>query len=841
LLTVLWYRCRATFGRRWPGYLAIALLVGLVGGVAMASIAGARRTESSYPTFLAGTSPSDLLVEPTEAISCTSGFLSQLAELPHVQRVRCADSYEAATLTPSGGLNKVLLAQVELIASEDGEYAQQDRVTITAGRAADPSRADEIVATPTAAAFLGLRVGSHFTIGLWRSTQTDLTPYRVIHATLVGEGVFNTQVIQDDIDRGNTGFLLGTPALFRQVTACCQDGTYDGIAITGGSRYDATVEHEYAHLLATSSYTDSGGSQELQIYDTATIEAEAQRAIAPEAIALGVFGCIAALAALLIGVQTVSRQLRAHADEGGVLRAVGAGPAITSSDGLLGTLAAVLVGSLLAAVLAVALSPLAPFGPVRTVDPSPGLDFDWTVIGLGFLVLVVAIGGWAVVVGYRLAPHRVSARGRARPDPSGDSSGIVKFAIGSGLPVSGVAGLRFALESRRGRGTVPVRSVIVGAVLAITVVTATLTFGASLDTLVSHPDLYGWNFDYAYYSTDGYGPVPTSIVGPHLARDHAVETTTAVYFATAAVGGDVVPLLVEPALASIAPPVLTGHPVDGPGQIVLGSATLAQLHKKLGDTVVVQGDGIPARRMRIVGTATLPTIGTVLGVHPTMTTGAVIPTSGVPKSFLNQFGPYSGPNALFIRLRPGTDPTSAGRALATIGRESLHQFVTPQAAAAEGPSSYGITLQTLGPQRPAEIVNYRTMGTTPGLLAGGLAVGAVAALGLTLVASVRQRRRELALLKSFGFTQRQLAAAVAWQSTVIVVIGLVAGIPLGIALGRFLWQLFAHQLAAVVDPTIPALSILVVAVGALVLANLVAALPGRSAARTPTALVLRVE
>ena len=483
---------------------------------------------------------------------------------------------------------------------------------------------------------------------------------------------------------------------------------------------------------------------------------------------------------------------------------------------------------------AVGLSPLAPFGPVRTVDPSPGVDFDWAVLGLGLLVFVLGIGGWAVVVGYRQAPHRSSARGGAR-----EGSGVVRFAVASGLPVSGIAGLRFALES--GRGTAPVRSVIVGAVLAITVVTATLTFGAILDTLVSHPDLYGWNFDYAYYSTDGYGPVPTSIVTPRLAHDHAVVTTTGVYFATVEIEGHIVPLLGEPAHATIAPPVLTGHAVNATDQIELGSATLAQLHKKLGDTVVVQGDGIPARRLMIVGTATLPTIGTVISVHPTMTTGAVIATSAVPKALLNQFGSFSGSNALFIRIRPGTDPTTARRALATIAQKSLRQFVTPQVVAAGGPNAYGFTLQLLGPQRPAEIVNYRTMGTTPGILAGGLAVGAVAALGLTLVASVRRRRRELALLKSFGFTQRQLAAAVAWQSTVIVVVGLVVGIPLGIALGRLLWQLFAHQLSAIVDPTIPAISILVVAVGALVLANLVAALPGRSAARTPTALVLRAE
>jgi len=836
VLSVASYRFRATFRRRWPGYLAIFVLIGLVGGMAMASIAGARRTESSYPTFLTGTNPSDLLVQPSTSQSCTSGLISQIARLPHVKRVSCANSFGAETLTPSGGVKQVLLAQVELIASEDGEYAQQDRVTLTEGRAADPSRADEVVATPTAATFLGLHVGSHFTIGVWRSTQSTLTPYRVIRATLVGVGVFNTQVIQDDIDHGNTGFLLGTPAMFRQLTACCQGGTYDGIAINGGSQYDSAVEHEYAHLLTTSRYTAGSGSQQLQVYNTATIETEAQRAIGPEAVAFGVFGGIAALAAILIGIQAVSRQLRAHADEAVILRAVGAGPAITSGDGLIGILGAVVSGSLLAAALAVGLSPLAPFGPVRTVDPSPGFDFDWTVLGLGFLVLVLGIGGWAVIVAYRQAPHRVRARGNVR-----DASGIVKFAVASGLSVSGTAGLRFAFESGRGRGTAPVRSLIVGAVLAITVVTATLTFGASLDTLISHPDLYGWNFTYAYYSTDGYGPVPTSLVSSPLAHDRDVATTTGAYFATVEIDDHIVPILGEVAHATIAPPVLTGHPVDGTDQIVLGSATLAQLHKKLGDTVVVQGDGIPARRLVIVGTATLPTIGTVLSVHPTMTTGAVIATSAIPKDLLNQFGPFSGPNALFIRVRPGTDPATARRLLATIAQHALHQFITPQVVAADGPNAYGGTLQTLGPQRPAEIVNYRAMGTTPGLLAGGLAVGAVAALGLTLVASVKQRRRELALLKSFGFTQRQLAAAVSWQSTAIVVVGLVGGIPLGIALGRFLWQLFAHQLSAVVDPTIPALPIVLVAVGALVLANLVAALPGRSAARTPTALVLRAE
>jgi ABC-type lipoprotein release transport system permease subunit len=146
-----------------------------------------------------------------------------------------------------------------------------------------------------------------------------------------------------------------------------------------------------------------------------------------------------------------------------------------------------------------------------------------------------------------------------------------------------------------------------------------------------------------------------------------------------------------------------------------------------------------------------------------------------------------------------------------------------------------------GVQRPAEIVNYKAMGTTPALLGAGLAAGAVVSLGLTLVSAVRQRRRDLALLKALGFTGRQLAVVVAWQSIIPVVVGLIAGIPLGIAAGRWLWDLFARDIGVIPYPTVPAGSIVVVAAGAIVLALVVSVLPGRSAARTPTATILRAE
>lgn len=147
----------------------------------------------------------------------------------------------------------------------------------------------------------------------------------------------------------------------------------------------------------------------------------------------------------------------------------------------------------------------------------------------------------------------------------------------------------------------------------------------------------------------------------------------------------------------------------------------------------------------------------------------------------------------------------------------------------------------MGPQRPAEIISYSNLGATPALLGGALAAGAVVALGLTLVATVRRRRRDLAVLKTLGFTKGQLAATVTWQATLAVAIGAVAGAPLGVALGRLLWDLFAREINAVPDPSAPFVSVVLIAVGVLVVADLVAAVPGRIAARTPTAHAFRTE
>ena len=71
-------------------------------------------------------------------------------------------------------------------------------------------------------------------------------------------------------------------------------------------------------------------------------------------------------------------------------------------------------------------------------------------------------------------------------------------------------------------------------------------------------------------------------------------------------------------------------------------------------------------------------------------------------------------------------------------------------------------------------------------------------------------------------------------------LAVVIGVPVGVAAGRQLWIAFARSIDAVPAPTVPA-SVALVAVAAFVISVAVAVVPGRLAARTPAAAVLRAD
>jgi hypothetical protein len=831
-LRVSGYRFGATFRRRRGAYLSLVLLIGLVGGVALGAIAAARRTQSSFATYLASTNPSNLSMGTAlyaPPLGFTTGYDAALVrKISHLPHLTHAESYSSIYGVPIGANGQptaaAFNANFNVDGSVDGEFFNQDRATVVQGRMADPAKANEIVMSAGAARALGLHVGQTSEWGTYSNAENSSTagpppaPAYRERLTLVGIVVLNNAVVQDDIDAGATNNVIFTPALTRRLISCCSNFTFTYLQLQHGSRDVPAVEAELERVVPSVLPYD--------FYDSSIDVIKAQNAIGPEAIALAVFGIIAGLAAILIAGQLIARQLGFWAQEERTMRALGADPAMTIGDGLLGIGGAVLGGALLAGAVAVGLSPLSPLGPVHPVYPHPGVAVDWAVLGLGTLVLVVVLGALGVVLAVQRAPHRSTAglqRGTRGPSP------IAAAAANCGLPVSAVAGIRFALEPGAEADAVPVRSAILGAVLAVIVIVATVVFGSSLNSLVTHPSLYGWNWDDALLAGGGVGDAPAAQTARLLDHDAQVAAWSGYWFGTLQIDGHAVPVIGGTPKEAVGPPVLTGHRLEATGQIVLGPGTLARLQKEVGDTVIVRYGTTAPHPLRIVGTATMPAVG-IAGVtgHPSMGTGAVVPYQLIPESVRNQFATTpSGPNVVFVRLKPGTDTAVAVRSLNRIA----HKISLP--------TNYGASV--IAVQRPAEIVNYRSMGATPLLLGLALTAGAVTALGLTLVASVRRRRRAMAMLRTLGFTGRQLAATLAWQATVAVGIGLVVGVPLGIVVGRLLWDLFAGRIYVVPSPTVPALVIGAIAVGALVLGNLVAAIPGRMAARTPAALLLRAE
>lgn len=394
-------------------------------------------------------------------------------------------------------------------------------------------------------------------------------------------------------------------------------------------------------------------------------------------------------------------------------------------------------------MVAVALSPLSPIGPVRAVYPDRGVDYDWPTLGLGFVILILVLTSIAVVLAGRRARHGAT---RQRVPTTSVGARVARLAGEAGFPVTSVVGVRFALDPGKHRESVPVRSALLGAVLAVTIVVTTLTFGSSLNTLISRPALYGWNWNYALLNAP---PQSTSL----LKADPYVAAWSGYFSPDVQIDGTTVSVLLGVLNAKVSPPLLSGHEVDAVDQIVLGAATMQQLHEHLGGFVLASyGTAkdapiyVPPTRLEIVGTATLPAVGIAGTLHPSMGTGAIISgltePSAMRRAIKSPIYALDGPDLVFVRLRGGVSDSKALVSLSKIAAVGDRAY-----AAVPGGQAAGDSVVVEPVQYPAEIENYRSIGATPVVLALALTAGAIVALGLTLAASVRRRRRSLALLR----------------------------------------------------------------------------------------------
>jgi len=114
-----------------------------------------------------------------------------------------------------------------------------------------------------------------------------------------------------------------------------------------------------------------------------------------------------------------------------------------------------------------------------------------------------------------------------------------------------------------------------------------------------------------------------------------------------------------------------------------------------------------------------------------------------------------------------------------------------------------------------------------------------ATLAHLLVVSVSRRRRDVGLLKVLGFVNRQVVSTVSWQATTLALVGVLVGVPLGLVVGRGVWNTFAFNLGVVPVTVLPILLVAAITVGVLVGANAIAIAPAWAATRSKAGDLLR--
>jgi ABC-type lipoprotein release transport system permease subunit len=372
------------------------------------------------------------------------------------------------------------------------------------------------------------------------------------------------------------------------------------------------------------------------------------------------------------------------------------------------------------------------------------------------------------------------------------------------------AGVRAALSG--GGRAAGALGAVVGVAVAIVAVVTALTYQAGLGRLLDTPERYGWTWDNVLEAQDeGFDPglVPSleaepAVTGLSLGYRITLlwDGTGVQSFAFDQVKGDAYPLIIE------------GRAPEGGAEIALGTQTLDRLGAAIGDQLPLRGPDGSNLELTVVGTTLLPFIS--LGQDLSVAEGGLIDVS-----LLTRLGPSDVAIAI-VDLAPGTSRAE----IAAIEAQSDSPF-------------HGYNLN--GPTYTADLRGYDAVRGTPLLLAGILAVLGLGVLAHTIAGSVRQRRRELAILRAVGFSSRDLRATVRWNALTLVVLCLVLAVPLGVGLGRTLWTSFAHGIGLVDDAVTPVGAIAVVVAVTILGAVALAVLPGRRAGQVAPAVVLRSE
>jgi FtsX-like permease family len=804
-ITLTWLRLEVR--RRWRSLLVLGLLVALATATVLAAAAGARRGQTAFDRLWASTLPATVTVLPNQP-----GFdWNKVRALPEVAAL------SEFPVTFGFGLDCCAGASAGFPPADDQFTRTIERPVIFQGRLFNPDRVDEVVVTPQFAAIFGKSVGAALTLRLASPQQINQEydgstgPPRgpIIRARVVGIGRSPLGSVNVE-GPGRKGGVLASPALFRHYRANIL-GTNGQAYLNAWARLKGGAAAIPAFRADLARVT---GRSDIDVWDNREFfGGPVLRLTRYESACLLAFALAALVAALFLVGQSVARFTSATVADLQVLQAVGMTPRQAVASATAPPLLAAAAGATLGVGAAIVASRWMPIGAASYSEPHPGIDADWLILGLGWVLAPALVAAGAAAA----AALALTARRKAVPRRS--SVAAAAAAAGLGVPV--VVGARFALEPGRGRSAVPVRPALLGAVVGVLGVLAAFTFSAGVSDAAANPARFGqtWQLG-AFLGVGGQDFGPARQVLRAVAADPDVTGVD-----DARVGGaqsgqvSVESFTYDPVAGKPVPVVLTsGRMPAAPDEVVLAPTTASELHAATGSVIPLTGGTVP-RAMTVTGIGFVPT-----GLHNYYDTGAWLTPAGYDRIFR---GAHSGFkfHLAAVALRPGADVQALARRL------------TARAAAVKGGQGFVFT-----PQPPvSQVQMVKDVAVLPLALSAFLAVLAVGAVGHALSIAVRRRRHELAVLRALGLTRRQSRLVIITQATLLAVVGLAFGIPLGIALGRTLWRAAANLAPLAYQPPVALLALLLIGPLALVAAYLLAAWPARRAARLRTAQILRTE
>jgi hypothetical protein len=779
--------------RRWRSWLVLAALIAVVGGLVLAATAAGRRTATTFPRFVAAHG-FDVYIfnnQPVPGLARLPGVASVITiGNPASGQPTCACSH--AIDAPNFYINEVAPSALRRV------------VKLVAGRMPTQSSQDEVLASFNLQQNNGVHIGSVIHAPLYASSQVQALASGA-NASPSGPTVALHVV---GIEAAELEFPSGqAPEYDLFTTQAFAHAQNQRIVVA--AVYLVRLRHGTADLPRFAAAADRLHLVYVSNQDTAAAAVAAS--IHPQAVGWWVLAALAALAGLAVIGQALGRQSVVESEEYPTLSALGLPRRRLVVLGTARNVVMAFAGGAGAVVVAYLLSPLTPVGEARLAEPSTGFAFDPLVLLIGALVTVVvavALGIWPAVRASRVPTEDEWV-------PGAYPSSVVARLATTGAPPSAVIGVRRALERGRGAASIPVGSALFGTALAVLALCATAVFGASLSHLTATPALYGSDYQLTFSNVGGgAGNFNSELTG--LEHDRAITGIMLAARDEVSVNGvSVLAIAGEAVRGPMLLSVVSGRLPTGDNEVALGSTTLRQVHSHVGSvvriTVQLPSGGSRIASFRVVGTASFPSDAGLGGLG----TGAAFTLAALLQAV----------------CPPGPAQSACQRAAAANQNPAVLARVASgprgQADIARYTAQGGVTRPTI----PTSLVNFGEAVNFPLILGFVLAVFGAATLLHLLVVSVIRRRREMGLLMALGFVNRQIGATVLWQATMVAFVGLVVGIPLGIVVGRLIWTAFATNLGAVPVPTVPAWTIAALALGVLVVANLLATVPAVTSAR----------